>query len=185
MEQRVEALLEEWGVSSALHLMVDVPRGYALFSKREPKGGLPLVIMTECASVFYLQDVLKAKQPYGLIAESIALDDLQRLLILAAERRKGGFYHGPHLGDNSLSSRERQVLPLLAIGATEDDITKRFKVSKHTVYNWVSRIQCKLNLKNRSQITLYYFDLLEHCQTWLGEFLQNLGVWGFVKAQAL
>jgi len=56
------------------------------------------------------------------------------------------------LGD--LSQRERDVLKLIAIGLSNDEIAAKLFISPHTVKNHVSNIYRKLGIDDRTQVAL-------------------------------
>jgi len=54
-----------------------------------------------------------------------------------------------------LTSREREVLHLLALGLSNDEIAGRLVISRRTVQNHVSNIYGKLGLASRAEAVLY------------------------------
>jgi len=56
------------------------------------------------------------------------------------------------LGD--LSQRERDVLRLMSMGLSNDDIAAKLYISPHTVKNHVSNIYRKLGIDDRTQVAL-------------------------------
>ena len=56
-----------------------------------------------------------------------------------------------------LTDRERQILGMIAAGATNSDIAKRLVVSEHTVKSHVHNVLKKLGVKNRAQAATRYF----------------------------
>ncbi len=54
-------------------------------------------------------------------------------------------------GDNELSSREVEVLQLLADGLNSDDISKRLYLSPHTVKNHIRHVMQKLDARSQLQ----------------------------------
>jgi NarL family two-component system response regulator LiaR len=57
--------------------------------------------------------------------------------------------------NDPLTSRELEILRLVAQGLTNQDIAERFVVSERTVRTHVSNILGKLHLANRTQAALY------------------------------
>jgi DNA-binding NarL/FixJ family response regulator len=57
--------------------------------------------------------------------------------------------------DSSLTKREKEILLLIAAGASNDDVAKELFISLHTVKNHVSRIYNKLHVDNRLQAALW------------------------------
>ncbi|MGI6045279.1 MAG: response regulator [Eggerthellaceae bacterium] len=56
-----------------------------------------------------------------------------------------------------LSQRERDVVSLVAEGLDNGEIAERLFISEGTVRNHISAILTKLDLKNRTQIAVYYY----------------------------
>lgn len=59
--------------------------------------------------------------------------------------------------ENSLTSRELEVLELIAEGMINKEIAKRLYISEKTVKNHVSNIFRKLNVSDRTQAAIYAF----------------------------
>lgn len=54
-------------------------------------------------------------------------------------------------GDTALSSRETEVLDLLAMGHTYKEISERLQISYGTVHTYIERIYKKLHVRSRAQ----------------------------------
>ena len=54
-----------------------------------------------------------------------------------------------------LTQRQIQILALIAVGATNDDISDKLCISPHTVKNHLYRIFKKINVPNRVQAALW------------------------------
>jgi NarL family two-component system response regulator LiaR len=63
---------------------------------------------------------------------------------------------------DELTSREREVLRLIADGKSNDEVAKALFISRHTVKKHVSNILQKLQLHNRIELTLYYRTKYSH-----------------------
>ncbi|MFF4801224.1 LuxR C-terminal-related transcriptional regulator [Streptomyces sp. NPDC001351] len=59
-----------------------------------------------------------------------------------------------------LTERERQVMDLLASGATIRDISKKLSLTEKTVRNYLSRIYVKLEVHSQSEAILHWLGLL-------------------------
>ncbi|HKK95640.1 MAG TPA: response regulator transcription factor [Anaerovoracaceae bacterium] len=57
-----------------------------------------------------------------------------------------------------LSSREYEVLKLVADGLNNKEIAKKLYLSEGTVRNYISNILEKLQLRNRTQLAVYYYQ---------------------------
>lgn len=73
------------------------------------------------------------------------LDEFARRSRMPAEERR----------EPDLTEREREVLTLVAEGATNREIAARLVISEHTVSFHVKNILAKLHLKNRAQAVAY------------------------------
>lgn len=65
----------------------------------------------------------------------------------------------PDLAATDLSEREREVLGLIARGATNREIANHLVISEGTVKNHVSNILSRLGLRDRTQAALYARDV--------------------------
>jgi DNA-binding NarL/FixJ family response regulator len=65
----------------------------------------------------------------------------------------GGAQHGTHTADG-LTEREREVLELIAEGASNAQIARALGLTTKTVQNYVSRILDKLHIADRTQAAL-------------------------------
>jgi DNA-binding NarL/FixJ family response regulator len=61
-------------------------------------------------------------------------------------------------GHHALTTREVEVLRLVATGATNREIAERLYVSEGTVKNHISRVLSRLGLRDRTQAALYARD---------------------------
>jgi DNA-binding NarL/FixJ family response regulator len=59
-----------------------------------------------------------------------------------------------------LTPRERQVLCLIANGASNREIAKALYISERTVKNHVTNILSRLNLRDRTQAAMFVSDFL-------------------------
>lgn len=59
--------------------------------------------------------------------------------------------------DSNLTSREKEVLALIAEGLINREIAKRLYISEKTVKNHVSNIFKKLNVTDRTQAAIYAY----------------------------
>lgn len=92
-----------------------------------------------------IKDVAQGKVHISSVMARKLLNDYLR-------RIKSG---GEGKGFDILSSREKDVLRLIAEGLTNQEIAQKLVISVSTVQTYRSRIMEKLNLQNRSQLILY------------------------------
>ena len=64
-------------------------------------------------------------------------------------------------GENLLSTRELQVVALVAEGLSNREISQQLLLSEHTVKNYMFRIFDKLGLSSRAEVMLYAFGQRE------------------------
>ncbi|MFJ2558902.1 MULTISPECIES: response regulator transcription factor [unclassified Streptomyces] len=61
-------------------------------------------------------------------------------------------------GMDRLTEREREVLGLVAVGLSNDDIAQRLHVSPHTAKTHVNRIMTKLGARDRAQLVVVAYQ---------------------------
>jgi len=72
------------------------------------------------------------------------------------ERMRGGAGGDPRL--NSLSTREKQIMALIADGLTNREIGLRLSLAEKTVKNYVSGLLSKLGLQRRTQAAVLHLE---------------------------
>lgn len=65
-------------------------------------------------------------------------------------------------GENLLSTRELQVVALVAEGLSNREISQQLRLSEHTIKNYMFRIFDKLGLSSRAELMLYAIGQREH-----------------------
>lgn len=73
----------------------------------------------------------------------------------AAQRQLMELLRKPHPARDTLTSRENDVLRLVAEGMSNKQIARRLNLTEGTIKGYVSQILAKLNLDDRTQIALY------------------------------
>jgi DNA-binding NarL/FixJ family response regulator len=73
---------------------------------------------------------------------------------------RGGVRGDPRL--DSLSTRERQILSLIADGLTNREIGTRLSLAEKTVKNYVSGLLSKLGLQRRTQAAVLHLETRAH-----------------------
>lgn len=79
--------------------------------------------------------------------------DLQ--IVLGALERAMPFRYVNSRGEALLTSREQELVPLVAHGLTNKEISARLCVSEHTIKNHLFRIYEKLGISSRVELILY------------------------------
>lgn len=135
-------------------LLIDAPPGFAL-QELEKADANVWIVVTDNPCPEYWED-LWSFSPRGLLAGGHSA----RYVIEALNYTTFGepFRHTPQY-NNLLTHLERQLLNLSAHGWENKRIAKKMDLSEGTVRNGLSRIFQKLNLKNRTQLALYYWGL--------------------------
>lgn len=72
-----------------------------------------------------------------------------------SDRARNLLRPGGGVPDSKVTSRERDVLELLAEGLTNRQIAQRLEVSEHTVHRHVTNILRKLDLPSRAAAAAY------------------------------
>lgn len=172
-----EASDGEEAVEKASELMPDVilmdiymPRRNGLQAARLIKRHLPyvrIVMLTVSETDGNLFEALKSGAQ-GYLVKAIQPEELYDMVRRAA---RGDAPFSPHLAarvvdefgrlardgpqGEGLSPREREVLGLVASGATNKEIAAAFGISENTVRNHLRNILEKLHLQNRTQVAAY------------------------------
>ncbi len=115
----------------------------------------PVVVFTSDGGARLLSEALKAGVK-GYVRKDSPSGDLVRAIEAA---RAGEFYVDPSLsstivldeGDRTLSSRQREILQMLANGMKTDDVAKDLGLSTETVRTHTKRILAKLEASTRTQ----------------------------------
>ncbi len=125
-----------------------------------------VVVLTMHDDPGYVRHALAAGA-VGYVLKTAADEELLKAIRVVAE---GGTYVYPTLatryfqaeserpsseGDGGLSQRETQVLQLLALGYTNQQIAEQLVVGVRTVETYRKRIMDKLNLRTRSELVRY------------------------------
>ncbi len=103
----------------------------------------------------------------GYVLKASAAPELVRAVRGAVEGRR---YIGPELGaklerqgdggppDDELTEREREVLGLIALGHTNNEIAERLGLSVRTVESHRVHVQQKLGIQTRAELVRYALD---------------------------
>jgi len=145
-------LLEDT-VPAHVHLIVDQPAGFALWGL-DPLPR-PALVLTFNRHPLYLLDLFE-RRPAGVLLAPGSLGTLGEALDLVARGHRVGAL--PTLPFDLPTSRERQVLRLLAQGLCSEEIARRLGVKRDTVYTYLQNLREKLNARSQHQLVLDYLD---------------------------
>ncbi|MNN80583.1 Transcriptional regulatory protein DegU [compost metagenome] len=67
-------------------------------------------------------------------------------------------YERPDVTESPLTTREKEILSLVAEGLSNRDISNQLNISEHTTKNHLKNILQKLHLENRVQLTKYAYE---------------------------
>jgi two-component system response regulator NreC len=151
-----------------LILDINMPGGSGLSAIPTLRSQTPetqIVMLTMQAETSAAREALQAGV-LGYILKEAASDELVKAVRLAAE---GKTYLQPELGarlaaepepasPDDLSSRELEVLRLIALGHTNNEIADDLYLSVRTVESHRAHIQQKLGLSSRSELVRYALD---------------------------
>lgn len=150
----------ELAASSTLDIIVVDPwRAGAdvgeLVKRLRDEVGAPIVVFTSDGGARLLSEALKAGVK-GYVRKDSPSSDLIRAIESA---RRGEFYVDPRLsstivleeGDRTLSSRQREILQMLANGMQTDAVARQLGLSTETVRTHTKRILAKLEASTRTQ----------------------------------
>jgi DNA-binding NarL/FixJ family response regulator len=143
--------------------------GFKLIQQlRELCPGVKVLILTGYATLENLVNGIRAGAMGFLSKESdpslllLALDAVQQGKPWIQREFMEGLLHAlkqPNPGWRQLSQRELQVLQLVAQGLSNKEIAYRLHIRPGTVKEHITRILRKLNLRNRTEATLYALRL--------------------------
>lgn len=118
----------------------------------------------------YLSQLLEAGASGYVLKKMAAKGLIEAIRVVAA----GGTYLDPNLADapaagagprlrgelkrGELTSREQEILTLIATGYTNKEISARLSISVKTVEAHKANIMAKLDLKNRADVVRYALD---------------------------
>jgi two-component system response regulator NreC len=180
-EDGLEVVAEAGDVSSALHyvrahrpnvLVLDLnmpgpPTLPAIPSFMEASPETRIVVLTMQSDPAFAREALRAGA-LGYVLKEAADSELVQAVRLAAEDRT---YLNPELGarlaaappepagpPDSLSEREVEVLRLIALGHTNQEIAEQLYLSVRTVESHRAHIQQKLRLSTRAELVRYALD---------------------------
>ncbi|HEY2578224.1 MAG TPA: response regulator transcription factor [Streptosporangiaceae bacterium] len=136
-------------------------------------AGIRVIILTTFESDDYIFDALrlgasgflvKDTEPADLIkairvvaaGESLLSPGVTRRLIAEFAKRAKQPLTLPAMDE--LTEREREVMGLVALGLSNDEIAQRLVVSPATAKTHVSRIMIKLGARDRAQLVVYAYE---------------------------
>jgi two-component system response regulator NreC len=151
-----------------LILDINMPGGSGLAAIpkiREQSPETEIVVLTMQDETTLAREALQAGV-LGYILKEAASEELVKAIRMAAEGRT---YLQPELGarlaaepeaasPDDLSPRELEVLRLIALGHTNNEIAEKLYLSVRTVESHRAHIQQKLGLSSRSELVRYALD---------------------------
>lgn len=142
---------------------------------KRDRPAVKVLALTAYDNQAYLAQLLEAGADGYVLKKMAAKDLIEAIRVVAA----GGTYLDPHLSGRGgagpdprlrgelrrgeLTSREQEILTLIATGYTNKEISSRLGISVKTVEAHKGNIMAKLELKNRADAVRYALD-----RGWLG-----------------
>lgn len=111
--------------------------GYILKSK-------PSESIIESLRTVYAGNVVFEKEVAGLLSE----------MVEAEENKKS-------LEDLNLTSKECDIMKLISLGLSNKEIAEKLYISEGTIRNYISGILVKLDLRDRTQLAIFYIRNIE------------------------
>jgi two-component system nitrate/nitrite response regulator NarL len=136
----------------------------SLVDKIKSKTGAVVAIVATPEEIEQAPEILRAGAKGYLSYSQTAEEFMQSLSLLTkgtvivsniAGEKVQSSIHKDKVDAGDITDREREVLILVAKGATNREIAEKLIVSQHTVKIHLHSILNKLNLKNRQQIATY------------------------------
>jgi DNA-binding NarL/FixJ family response regulator len=143
---------------------------------RVPRGVVPFVVFSGCADAGAFGTYIYAAKVDGIVVPAVlssqyaAVAAVMAALLLGATSemlrsslRAAEAEAARRAGDDPLSEREHEVLRLLALGHTNQEIAKQLFISVRTAETHRAHIMQKLHLQSRAELVRYALahDLLE------------------------
>ncbi len=166
------ALTERW-MPDLILMDIQMPGMDGLEATKKIKEKYPyvkIVMLTVSDDIAHLFDALKkGAQGYLLknlnpnawhdYLRAIAVDEVPMTKELASRIMKEfSQFDKPRTGSSPLTSRESEILNLVAKGLSNRDISLQLDISEHTVKNHLKNILHKLHLENRVQLARYAYE---------------------------
>ncbi len=151
LESDYEKILSELGVSAEWASFGVV---LALFNIKTDHGMEKRAFMKGVRGFFYRQDGLRLfiKGLDALLHGEVWIS--RDLLTQMALQKRAGGDHATRVR-TALTQREAQVLTLISVGASNEEIAKKLYISTHTVKTHIYNVFKKLNVPNRLQAALW------------------------------
>jgi DNA-binding NarL/FixJ family response regulator len=141
---------------------------------RDPAlAGVRIVILTTFESDDYIFEALRLGASGFLVKDTEPADLIRAIRVVAdgasllspgvtrrliAEFAKRAKEPTPMPAIRELTEREREVMGLVALGLSNDQIAKRLVVSPATAKTHVSRIMIKLGARDRAQLVVFAYE---------------------------
>ena len=130
--------------------------------ERSPKT--KIVVLTMGDKLASVREALQAGV-HGYILKEAAQDDLVQAVRLASQGRRyvqpvlgARMAAEPESGPGDLSGRETEVLQLIALGYTNQEIGDQLHLSVRTIESHRANIHAKLDLNHRSELVRYAIE---------------------------
>ena len=172
-KETVAAVLETSPDVLLLDMRMPEGDGAAVISELRARDALPptlilttfdddaaaLSVVRAGARGFLLKDVTLDRLVSAVRALALGGTLVQPALTARAERELGAPAEKPATDDSEITTREREVLRLLAAGCSNKEIAKTLFLAEGTVKNHVSNILAKMGVRDRLRAVLKAAEL--------------------------
>lgn len=145
--------LSDGGAEAIRALCQEAPRGHVVILTRPQPPEVFLAAMQAGASGYLSVNLPPDEFAHAL--HMVANGDFVVSREMSPKLREELASNGAPEPKDGLSDREREVLSLVALGATNREIAQNLTVTENTVKVHLRRILDKLNLRNRQQAAAY------------------------------
>lgn len=157
IQEAISIITKEEIEIAIIDLRLDNADGLAIVARaKDMQLKTKFIVLTEIMSE---ENFKKAEHlgVYGYILKEAFIDDILYAIRVIIRGKK--YYYPDILKYNNsiidqLTNREKDVLKEIRKGLTNEEIANCLYISEHTVKKHVSNILAKLNLNNRTQITV-------------------------------
>jgi len=142
------------GVADPMNVVVITTFDQDDYVRTALRNGACGFLLKDASPALLVEAVQAAARGDALVSPAVTVRLLRRLE--ATERGMGQTTAAPD--DVALSERERDIVRLVAVGRTNQEIGDELFLSLSTVKTYLARIQAKLNARNRVEVAAWAWE---------------------------
>lgn len=142
------------GVADPMNVVVITTFDQDDYVRTALRNGACGFLLKDASPALLVEAVQAAARGDALVSPAVTVRLLRRL-----EATEHGMAHAAVASDDAgLSERERDIVRLVAVGRTNQEIGDELFLSLSTVKTYLARIQAKLNARNRVEIAAWAWE---------------------------